>query len=158
MATGNVLDAVEEAVKTMELNIDFNAGFGSVLTRSRLSKAFSTQIFFDNFKLKLCSNLNFRDSEVQMDAIIMDGRTMDIGAVTAVQDIYHPITLARRVMEKIEYNFLGSAGAMKFAKDEGFKFLPPGTLVTDYSRDSLARWMANQGLNATGKRDVCTAL
>lgn len=88
----------------------------------------------------------------------MDGRTMDIGAVTAVQDIYHPITLARRVMEKTEYNFLGSAGAMKFAKDEGFKFLPPGSLVTDYSRDSLARWMANQGLNATGKRDVCTAL
>lgn len=84
----------------------------------------------------------------------MDGRTMEVGAITAVQDIFHPITLARRVMEKTPYNFLGSAGAMELAKAEGFKFLKPGTLVTDYSRDSLARWRLSQGLNATGKPDV----
>lgn len=84
----------------------------------------------------------------------MDGRTMDVGAVTGVQDIFHPISLARRVMEKTSYNFLGSAGAMQLAKTEGFKFLKPGTLVTDYSRDSLSRWMVNQGLNTTGKADV----
>jgi len=125
--TGSVLDAVEEAVKTMELDDEFNAGYGAVLTR---------------------------DGEVQMDAIIMDGRTRDIGAVTAVQDIFHPITLARRVMEKTPYNFLGHNGAMKLAQAEGFKFLKPGTLVTQYSRDGLARWLANQGLNATGKQDI----
>lgn len=33
MATGNVLDAVEEAIRSMELNADFNAGYGGVLTR-----------------------------------------------------------------------------------------------------------------------------
>lgn len=85
----------------------------------------------------------------------MDGRTMEVGAVTGVQDIYHPITLARRVMEKTAYNFLGATGAMELAESEGFKFLEPGTLVTDYARDSLARWMQNQALNATGKAEVC---
>lgn len=38
METGSVLDAVEEAVKSMELNSDFNAGYGSVLTRFDSSK------------------------------------------------------------------------------------------------------------------------
>lgn len=85
----------------------------------------------------------------------MDGRSLDIGAVTAVQDIYHPITLARRVMDSTAYNFLGSKGAMELAKNEKFKFLKPGMLVTDYSRDALERWKQNQQQNATGKSDVC---
>lgn len=87
----------------------------------------------------------------------MDGQTMDIGAVTAVQDIYHPITLARRVMDSTDYNFLGSAGAMALAKAKGFKFLQPGVLVTDYARDSLDAWKQNQLLNAT-RNDVCVTL
>lgn len=84
----------------------------------------------------------------------MDGRTMEVGAVTAVQDIFHPISLARKVMEKTEYNFLGSKGAMDLARAEGFQFLKPGSLVTEYSRASLERWKISQGLNTTGKADV----
>lgn len=84
----------------------------------------------------------------------MDGRTMNVGAVSGVQDIFHPISLARSVMEKTAYNFLGAKGAMELAKSEGFKFLPTGTLVTDYARDSLARWMQSQSINATGKPEV----
>lgn len=128
METGSVLDAVEEAVKSMELNSDFNAGYGSVLNR---------------------------DSEVQMDACIMDGKTMEIGSVTGVQDIFHPITLARCVMEKTDYNFLGSKGAMELAAAEGFKFLKPGTLVTNYAREALERWKGNQVTNPAGKNEVC---
>lgn len=79
---------------------------------------------------------------------------MEVGAVTGVQDIYHTISLARRVMEKTPYNFLGSIGAMELAKAEGFKFLKPGTLVTDYSRDALARWKELQAINATNKPEV----
>lgn len=90
-----------------------------------------------------------------MDACIMDGQTMKVGSVTSVQDIYHPISLARRVKDKTAYNFLGAKGAMDLAKAEGFQFLKPGVLVTDYARDSLERWLQSQGLNATGKPDVC---
>lgn len=91
---------------------------------------------------------------MEMDACIMHGGTMEVGAITGVQDIYHPITLARRVMEKTPYNFLGNKGAMELAKVEGFKFLKPGSLVTEYSRASLDRWLISQGINATGKPDV----
>lgn len=91
---------------------------------------------------------------MEMDACIMHGGTMEVGAITGVQDIFHPITLARRVMEKTPYNFLGNKGAMELAKAEGFKFLKPGTLVTEYARAALDRWLISQGINATGKADV----
>lgn len=112
------MDAVEKAIRTMEIDTEFNAGYGGVLTR---------------------------DGEVEMDACIMDGKSMNVGAVTGVQNIYHPITLARTVMEKTPYNFLGSKGANSLAKNEGFNILKPGVLVSDYSKAALERWK-----NATG--------
>lgn len=104
--------------------------------------------------MKYKSNKHFRNSEVEMDACIMDGRTMETGAVTSVQDIFHPISLARRVMEKTPYNFLGRTGAMELAKSEGFQFLKPGTLITDYSMEALERWKLIQASNATAKPEV----
>lgn len=62
---------------------------------------------------------------------------MDVGAITGVQDIYHPITLSRRVMDKTNYNFLTEKGAMKLAISEGFQILPKGSLVTQRNRESL---------------------
>jgi len=108
----------------MEVDSNFNAGYGSVLTR---------------------------DEEVEMDACFMDGKTMNVGSVSGVQNIYHPISLARKVMEKSQYNFLGAKGAMKFAEDEKFTFLKPGMLVTDLARASLERWRNATG---SGKFDV----
>lgn len=81
-----------------------------------------------------------------MDAMIMDGSNMEIGAVTGVQNIFHPVSLARRVMEKIEYNFLGPKGANEFARAEGFQILPPGTLETPSRRRSLDSWLQNNNL------------
>lgn len=98
--------------------------------------------------------LYFRDEEIQMDACIMDGRTMNVGSITGIQDIYHPITLARKVMEKTPYNFLGSKGATELAKAEGFKFLKPGDLVSDYSRIALETWKEQQRVDPSGKPDV----
>lgn len=118
------MDAVEQAVRTMELDTEFNAGYGGVLTR---------------------------DGEVEMDACMMDGKSMNVGAVTGVQNIYHPISLARVVMEKTPYNFLGSKGANSLAKSEGFQILKPGDLVSDYSRAGLERWKNATG---NGKFDV----
>ncbi|XP_070506412.1 probable isoaspartyl peptidase/L-asparaginase GA20639 [Chironomus tepperi] len=118
--SGNALDAVEIAIKSMEVDENFNAGYGAVLTS---------------------------DGEVEMDACIMDGSNMKVGAITGMQDIFHPITLARRVMEKTKYNFLGPKGAMDLAKKEGFEFLPKGTLATQRAKDSLERWRQAQNVS-----------
>jgi isoaspartyl peptidase/L-asparaginase-like protein (Ntn-hydrolase superfamily) len=58
----------------------------------------------------------------------------------------HPITLARRVMEKTDYNFLSSNGAMEIARSEGFSFLPKGTLVTKRALDILEEWRQEQNM------------
>jgi beta-aspartyl-peptidase (threonine type) len=54
-----------------------------------------------------------------MDASIMIGATLNSGAVTVVKDIAHPITLARRVMEKTPHFLLAGEGANRFAKEQG---------------------------------------
>lgn len=88
-----------------------------------------------------------------MDAMIMDGSNgpdgrepLNMGAITGVQDIMHPITLARKVMEKTEYNFLSSNGAMDLARKEGFSFLPKGSLVTKRALDILEEWRQEQNM------------
>ncbi|XP_058442715.1 probable isoaspartyl peptidase/L-asparaginase GA20639 [Malaya genurostris] len=114
--TGNVLDAVEEAVRSMELDPYFNAGYGSVLTS---------------------------DGNVEMEASIMNGATLRAGCVSLVNDIYHPISLARKVM-KTPHNFLAGDGAMRLAEQEGIQKLEPGQLVTDYARIALEEWREGQ--------------
>lgn len=81
-----------------------------------------------------------------MDAMMMDGSNMEVGAVTGIQDIFHPISLARKVMEKSEHNFFGPSGAKEWAKSERFQILPPGTLETPSRRASLNRWLINNNL------------
>jgi len=57
---------------------------------------------------------------VEMDAIIMDGRTLEMGAVAAIQGVRNPITLARRVLRDSPHNFLVAHGAERFAEEIGF--------------------------------------
>ncbi|RZC32973.1 Asparaginase 2 domain containing protein [Asbolus verrucosus] len=107
---GSVVDAVEEAVKSMEDDEAFNAGYGSVL------------------------NL---DGEVEMDATIMIGANLNSGGVTVVKDIAHPISLARLVMERTPHFLLAGEGANRFAKVQGVPTLPAGSLVSKYAREAL---------------------
>lgn len=86
------LEAVEAAVRVLEDNPLLDAGRGSYLNRA---------------------------GHVEMDAIIMDGRTLDLGAVAAVQRIRHPITLARKVMALPEHDFVVGAGATALAEELG---------------------------------------
>nr|XP_020641521.1 isoaspartyl peptidase/L-asparaginase isoform X2 [Pogona vitticeps] len=110
---GNALDAVEEAVVVMEEDPHFNAGCGSVLNEK---------------------------GEVEMDAIIMDGKNLSSGAVSAVKCIANPIKLARLVMEKTDHMLLTDQGALAFAKAMGVSEVPGEKLITERS---LERWKKN---------------
>ncbi|CAG9860104.1 unnamed protein product [Phyllotreta striolata] len=115
---GTALDAVEAAVRYMEDDENFNAGYGSVL------------------------NL---DGEVEMDASIMVGSTLSAGAVTVVRDIKNPISLARLVMEKTPHVLLAGAGANKFASENGVPTVAPGSLVTQAAREALENFKKKGG-------------
>ncbi|KAM4693120.1 isoaspartyl peptidase/L-asparaginase [Discoglossus pictus] len=110
---GSALSAVEEAVVVMEDNPLFNAGHGSVLNE---------------------------EGEVEMDAIIMDGKDLASGAVSAVRCIANPIKLARIVMEKTDHMLLTCKGASLFAKAQGIPEVPGESLISERSRE---RWKNN---------------
>ncbi len=90
---GFALDAVELAVRMLEDCPYTDAGRGSYPTAA---------------------------GEIEMDAIIMDGRTLHFGAVGAVGRIFNPISLARQVMSETEHAFLVGPGAEAFADRIGF--------------------------------------
>uniref|UniRef100_A0A8B9FPK0 Isoaspartyl peptidase/L-asparaginase n=1 Tax=Amazona collaria TaxID=241587 RepID=A0A8B9FPK0_9PSIT len=110
---GSALDAVEEAVRSMEDDPHFNAGCGSLLNEK---------------------------GEVEMDAIIMDGKNLDSGAVSAVKCIANPIKLARLVMEKTKHMLLTDHGAHLFAQAMGIPETPGEKLITERSWE---RWKKN---------------
>ena len=88
------IDAVEIAVKLLEDSPLFNAGKGSVFTA---------------------------EGTHEMDAAIMDGKSLNAGAVSLVRGIKNPVSLARDVMEKSEHVFLAGEGAMQFAEQLDYK-------------------------------------
>nr|AEE61641.1 unknown [Dendroctonus ponderosae] len=114
---GSALDAVEAAVRVMEDDEGFNAGYGSVL------------------------NL---DGEVEMDASVMVGADLSAGAVTVVKDIAHPISLARLVMERTPHVLLAGVGANRFAKEQGIVRLAEGSLVSPYAKLTLEEFRKQQ--------------
>lgn len=101
-AGASALDAVEAAVRMLEDDPTYDAGRGSLLNR---------------------------EGRVQMDAIIMDGRTLDFGAVAAVERIRNPISLARAVMEQCEHSFVVGPGAEAFAQMLGIPLCDPTDML-----------------------------
>lgn len=90
---GSALDAVERTVNYMEDDPVFDAGVGSVLNE---------------------------EGDVEMDAVIMDGRTLEAGAVAGVRDVKNPVSLARRVMEETGHVMIIGEGASRLARGWGF--------------------------------------
>jgi L-asparaginase / beta-aspartyl-peptidase len=97
-AGGTSLDAVEITIRSMEDSGLFDAGRGSYYTRAGVP---------------------------EMDAAIMDGRTLAAGSVASLQHIVNPIHLARLVMEKTPHVMLVGAGAEEFAKSQGIELVSP---------------------------------
>jgi beta-aspartyl-peptidase (threonine type) len=102
-ADGRALDAVEAAVRVMEDTPCFDAGRGSFANRL---------------------------GEVEMDALIMDGATLDLGSVAAVTGVRYPISLARLVMARTPHAFIAADGARMLAEHYGLEMLPTEILLT----------------------------
>lgn len=113
-AGGSALDAVEAAVRVLEDDPVFDAGRGAHLNQ---------------------------DGEVELDAGMMDGRTLMAGAVAAVKHVANPITLARRVLQDSPHVFLVAAGAERFAREMGLPLCDGADLVVERER---AAWAARQ--------------
>lgn len=78
-----------------------------------------------------------RDGKVTLDACIMDDKA-NIGSVAALEHIKHPISVARAVMEKTPHVMLVGAGALQFAKEQGF---PEENLLTAESEKEWKEWL-----------------
>ncbi len=83
-----------------------------------------------------CGNPD-RDGVLTLDASIMDGDGR-CGAVAAIEDIAHPVSVARAVMEKSPHVLLVGAGAQQFALQQGFEKTP---LLTDSARQAWREWI-----------------
>ncbi len=101
---GASLDAVEAAIHVMEESPLFNAGKGAVFTN---------------------------EGKNELDASVMDGKTLKAGAVAGVTTVKSPISLARKVMEASEHVMLTGRGAEQFAKEKGLEIVDPSYFYTE---------------------------
>ncbi|XP_069829510.1 isoaspartyl peptidase/L-asparaginase-like isoform X1 [Dendropsophus ebraccatus] len=101
---GSSLQAVEAAVRILEDDTAFDAGHGAVLNA---------------------------DGDVELDAIIMDGKNLAVGAVSCIKNIANPVMFARTVMEQTPHVMLTGTGANKFAEKIKFEKTPTRELVTE---------------------------
>src|SRR3989441_2310104 len=100
---GSALDTVEAAVRALEDNPIYNAGTGASLTAN---------------------------GNIELDAGIMEGQTLRVGAVADVELIKHPISLARKVMESPHVLLVGK-GAQEFAQEQGIALCKFEDLLTE---------------------------
>jgi len=112
---GSSLDATEAAVRVLEDDPHFNAGKGSVFTSAGTN---------------------------EMDAAIMDGKTLAAGAVAALKYVKNPISLARLVMEKSGHVMMDGEGAEAFAKENGIELVDAKYFFTQERWDALRKMKA----------------
>lgn len=109
---GTSVDAVTTAIVLLEDSPLFNAGKGAVFSH---------------------------DGKNEMDAAIMDGRTLLAGAVASVHRVKNPILLARSVLENSPHVLLIGEGAEAFAKEQGMPLVDPSYFYTEQRWKQLER-------------------
>jgi beta-aspartyl-peptidase (threonine type) len=116
---GSALDAVTEAVRLLEDCPLFNAGHGAVFTAAGTH---------------------------ELDASVMDGATLEAGAVCCVTRVKNPVLAARRVLEKSEHVLFTGAGAEAFAAAQGLEFVDPLYFHTETRH---RQWLNARGMQGT---------
>ena len=109
---GSAMEAVTNTINVMEDSPLFNAGKGAVFTH---------------------------DETNELDASVMDGATLNAGAVAGVTRIKNPIDLALEVMNNSPHVMLGGKGAEDFARERGFELVDPSYFYTQRRYQSLKR-------------------
>lgn len=106
---GTAVEAVEAALRVLEDDPTFNAGYGSALTA---------------------------DGTVEMDSAVMDGQTLEVGAVAGLAGVRHPVSVARRLLREKEVLLTG-AGARRFAEEHGAELCDPAELISPRQRQAF---------------------
>lgn len=123
------VDAVEIAIRIMEDSPLFNAGKGAVFTH---------------------------DGKNELDASIMDGKTLGAGSVAGLRRVKNPITLARAVMEKSEHVMMIGEGAEKFAAEQKIEIVDPKYFWTQHRWDALQQILKEENekkVKAKGQKE-----
>lgn len=105
---GTAVDAIRAAITSLENNVLFNAGKGSVFTKKGVQ---------------------------EMDAAIMDGSNLEAGAIAGVRNVMNPIELAYEVMVNSNHVFLSGKGANDFAIKQGLKLMPDEYFFSQFRYD-----------------------
>tara|TARA_R110002020_G_scaffold95302_3_gene228674 strand:- start:231 stop:1301 length:1071 start_codon:yes stop_codon:yes gene_type:complete len=109
---GSAMEAVTKTINVMENSPLFNAGKGAVFTHEETN---------------------------ELDASVMDGATLNAGAVAGVTHIKNPIDLALAVMNNSPHVMLSGKGAERFAEEQGFELVDPSYFYTEKRFQSLQR-------------------
>jgi beta-aspartyl-peptidase (threonine type) len=118
------LDAVEATIRSLENSGDFDAGRGAYYAR---------------------------DGVPELDAAIMDGKTLNAGAVAAVKRIANPVSLARMVMEKTPHVLLVGDGAEEFAKSQGVAVVSPYYFYNEAEWKRYQEMKSKEDKNKSGR-------
>jgi len=110
-------DVVVKVINVMEDSPLFNSGKGAVFTHDGIN---------------------------ELDASIMEGKTLNAGAVAGVRDVKNPINAARAVMDKSEHVMLSGAGASEFAKEQGLEIVPNKYFYTERRYQSLQQLLKRE--------------
>jgi L-asparaginase / beta-aspartyl-peptidase len=120
---GNSIHAVRAAIMIMEDSPLFNAGKGAVFTNQK---------------------------RVELDASVMDGRTLNAGAIAGVTDIKNPILGAIAVMENSPHVMFAGKGASQFAREQGLEIVDNSYFHTQRRLDDVIRQIENEKNGTVG--------
>lgn len=109
---GTSMEAVTKTINVMEDSPLFNAGKGAVFTNAETN---------------------------ELDASVMDGKTLNAGAIAGVTNVKYPIDLARAVMDNSEHVMLAGKGAESFAEEQGLELVDPSYFFTEGRFNSLQK-------------------